>query len=361
MRLLSLALAVGCAAAIGGKKNKKAKKGAAPPAAQGMAFEEVFAAFDHDRSGGWDEDELKQMLSSADLAKKDVPTFKALDLDKDGTLGQNEVAHLFPEGMTGKVPMGAQDEFEYTDVNGQKKRISREEMTKRVEEQQKYKMVDGVMMKEDSGESKLDQLAKENPAMARFVEIGKFAHKELNSLGYAVGNITNFASSPRRHKTEEDMDMGHVEPGVWAQSIIITVSEKYQKDGHPSTRSVKYECVVRADKKKYRRKAALIQAWVVDSSSLERQEPEIHVPEPEPPQFLERNGPALVTICGVIICSAIARWLRTGATLAWSHFTKGDGGDGGGKTGGDGEETADVSKEKKGNNKKKGKKTRKAD
>ena len=53
----------------------------------------------------------------------------------------------------------------------------------RQEEQQKFKMVDGVMMKEDEGKAKLDDLAKENPAMARFIEIGKFAHKELNALG----------------------------------------------------------------------------------------------------------------------------------------------------------------------------------
>ena len=57
------------------------------------------------------------------------------------------------------------------------------------------------------------------------------------------------------------------------------------------------------------------QAWVVDGSSLDRLEPEIHVPEPEAPQFLERNGPALVTVCGVIICSAVARY----GFLGWHH------------------------------------------
>ena len=94
--------------------------------------------------------------------------------------------------------------------------------------------------------------------MARFVNIGKFAHKELNALGYAVGNITNFASSPRKHETEEAMEKGTVPKGVWAQTLVISVSEKYQKDGHPSTRTVKYECVVRADPDNYRTRVALV-------------------------------------------------------------------------------------------------------
>ena len=46
----------------------------------------------------------------------------------------------------------AANEFEYTDSNGQKQKISKEEMEKRVEEQQKFKYVDGIMMKEDAGE-----------------------------------------------------------------------------------------------------------------------------------------------------------------------------------------------------------------
>ena len=83
-----------------------------------MNVGEVFAAFDHDRSGGWDEDELRLMLSSANLGDEKAPSFKALDLDTDGTLSQNEVQHLFPQGMAGDVLASGPDEFEYIDANG---------------------------------------------------------------------------------------------------------------------------------------------------------------------------------------------------------------------------------------------------
>eukprot|EP00622_Pseudochattonella_farcimen_P002632 FR737605.1.p1 GENE.FR737605.1~~FR737605.1.p1 ORF type:complete len:263 (+),score=28.26 FR737605.1:108-791(+) len=185
-------------------------------------------------------------------------------------------------------------------------------------------MVDGHMIKRERGKSSVDQIAKENPAMARFMKLGKFAHGELNALGYAVGNMTNLASSDRKHQFETEDGENKAPPDTWTQTIIVSVSETYQKEGHPSTRIRKYECVMHVDPKKYVKRVVMLHAWVLDNDTDERTEPELYIPEHEEKTWLHKFGPHFVTICGVVVCSGLAKWLRTGAIVLYKFIVGND-------------------------------------
>ena len=92
-----------------------------------------------------------------------------------------------------------------------------------------------------------------------------------------------------------------------------------------------------------------LQAWVLDNDTDERTEPELYIPEHEEkvrhmhksvhtadstiqpltpmPTFktwLHAFGPHFVTICGVVVCSGLAKWLRTGAIVLYKFIVGSD-------------------------------------
>mmetsp|Transcript_28580 Transcript_28580/g.83650 ORF Transcript_28580/g.83650 Transcript_28580/m.83650 type:complete len:363 (-) Transcript_28580:9-1097(-) len=285
-----------------------------------LNIDKAFEAFDADSSNGWDVAEYFQLLRAAGVigaADEAVPEelgFAQFDVNGDGALSRSEVKGFFGTRFVqgGGVPDSG---FTYKALDGTTKRMSKKEAEKRMAEQAKFRFEGDKLIHEESGELDATEVADKNPALALFIRVGRFAQEQLQAQGHAFGEMTDLTSSDRRTELEEAREQlppKERPQSPWAMSQILTIEEsRVLRNGKKGTQKVKYETVVRFDSAKIRSPhVALVEAWILDDKGNRREK--IECPEPPPRSFLEENHAKLVTICGVVLFSAIVRMLRVG-------------------------------------------------
>jgi len=177
--------------------------------------------------------------------------------------------------------------------------------------------------------SELEAAAKEDPELGQFIAIGRFAQDKLKDVGVAFGDLVGLSSSPTPtdlEKAERASTTPRKRGARYERSQVLTVVEETRnKKGDSVAVEQKYETLVAIDPTSYGPPGvALVSAWRLDEKKagiLERSK-KLDVPAPpDPPSFLERTvstyGKQLTTLFGVILCSALIRFLRAGAKLLY--------------------------------------------
>jgi len=182
-------------------------------------------------------------------------------------------------------------DMEYTAADGSQKTISREEAMANMENQKKFKVEDGRIIKEDEGKLKLDEVEEKDPEMAGFIRLGNVALQELQKFGHAPGDMINLKTSPR--STEEHVKQEKV------LLLVLTVAD--------SENSVsRFEAAIKIDTKHHR--IVLIEAWILDEE-LQRTAG-INIPAPDDPKDPISGARFAVIFLGVLLSTMALKALR---------------------------------------------------
>lgn len=190
-------------------------------------------------------------------------------------------------GYFSSAQLVSEHEIEYTAADGSQKTMSRDEAMEKLKNQDNYKIEDGRLIKEDEGKMKLDEVEEKDPDMAEFIQLGEVAHKALQRLGHAPGNITNLATSPRA--TEE----------LVKEKVLLLVLTVTERDDNVS----RYEAALKIDSKRHR--ISLSEAWVLDQE-LNRTT-QIDVPPPKEPASRARFT---FIFLGVLLSTMVLKAIR---------------------------------------------------
>lgn len=118
--------------------------------------------------------------------------FRLVDRDQDGQVSVAEYAKLFGSLMD---PKRANDPIEVTTRDGSTQTITPRELYERMREQTKgFRMENDRILRDEEKSERLEDIEKQNPGLARIIHMGKWALKQLQKYGHAMGKLNRIRS-----------------------------------------------------------------------------------------------------------------------------------------------------------------------
>ena len=341
---------------------------------------EVFATrilqqFDADESGDWDTAEHTTFMASLKndeevLSKADA--FKLADSDANGRISLAEWTVIMQASADAEKLGSVQDpavrrkiletmfpesqpEVEYKDADGETRTMSRQEMIEKLMAQDQGQFddgginlppgmihpkgyayeqgferdADGNLVRKREETMKLNEIKEKNPELNKFMQIGRFAHEQLQASGYAMGNMSELTTSPREPTTVEESTESTTKGKTWRKGMFLTVTQKKENAEGKKTKknrtfTAKYEVEVEFNRDKHPAPGLrVVNAWRVDKKTDERIEdlPLLDPVEEEPSsEGFDKLTKAIINIAGVAICVAIVKIIRTGMLCTHMPF-----------------------------------------
>lgn len=153
------------------------------------------------------------------------------------------------------------------------------------------------------------ELRETDPILSHFHSLGMAAHRSLKKAGYAFGPLVGIKHSDR----DKEFGEGPERRSWFPMVLILSVIEDAMEVGVPEV-EVEYEVVLDFDPKTFASPGlAMLEARKLRTDGTA--EIVLDLPPPETMNFLERNRGGITMMFGVIIASAVVKFLRRGVEL----------------------------------------------